>query len=161
MNGFPQAIFRLYGAGSTPRLGNSVTRGVKSSHHQLREKINEVLGRKHHWGVQRNHEAGPQSQVQICRQLLLTNTQSHQERIETPQLTGAPDHLRDCMTYPVEVMENVGRVSRSEARRGDTDDGHAVRDLYLLLHSGQVVRLALCSAWHVAELHCSMIHPLA
>lgn len=63
-------------------------------------------------------------------------------------------------SHPVEVMEDVCRVSRSEARRGDADDGHVVRDFHLFLHLGQVVRLALRSAGHIRELHCSVIKPL-
>lgn len=67
-----------------------------------------------------------------------------------------------CGCYPVEVMEDVSRVSRSEARWWDADDSHAVRDLHLFLHSWQIVRLALPSgsSWHVTKLHRAMIQPL-
>lgn len=44
------------------------------THHQLWEQVNEVLRGENYWGVQGNHKAGPQSQVQIGRQLLLTHT---------------------------------------------------------------------------------------
>lgn len=44
------------------------------THHQLGEQVDEVLRGEHHRGVQRDHKARPQSQVQICRQLLLTHT---------------------------------------------------------------------------------------
>lgn len=67
-----------------------------------------------------------------------------------------------CRCYPVEVMEDVSGVSRSEARRWDADDSHAVRDLHLLLHPWQVVWLALTSssARHITELHRAVIQPL-
>lgn len=42
-------------------------------YYQLREEVDEVLRGEHHRGVQRNHEAGPQSQVQICSQFLHTH----------------------------------------------------------------------------------------
>lgn len=41
------------------------------AHHQLGEEVNEVLRGQHHRGVERNHKAGPQGQVQVGRQLLL------------------------------------------------------------------------------------------
>ena len=44
------------------------------THHQLWEEVNEVLRGENHRGVQRNYKASPQSQIQICRQLLLTHT---------------------------------------------------------------------------------------
>lgn len=47
---------------------------ILTTHHQLREEVDEVLREEHHRGVQGNHKAGPQSQVQIRRQLLLTHT---------------------------------------------------------------------------------------
>lgn len=42
-------------------------------HRQLREKVNEVLRWEHHRGIQWNHKASPQCQVQICCQLLHTH----------------------------------------------------------------------------------------
>ncbi len=67
-----------------------------------------------------------------------------------------------CECYPVEVMEDVSRVSRSEAGWWDADDSHVVGNLHLLLHPWKVVWLALSSSsgWHVAELHCTVIQPL-
>lgn len=43
-------------------------------HRQLREEVDEVLRGEHHRGIQRNHKASPQCQVQICCQLLYTHT---------------------------------------------------------------------------------------
>lgn len=43
-------------------------------HRQLREEVDEVLRWEHHRGIQWNHKAGPQCQVQICCQLLHTHT---------------------------------------------------------------------------------------
>lgn len=43
---------------------------TKAPYYQLGEEVNEVLRGEHHRGVQRNHKAGPQSQVQIRSQLL-------------------------------------------------------------------------------------------
>lgn len=63
-------------------------------------------------------------------------------------------------SHPVEVVEDVGGVSGPKARRGHADDGHAVRDLHLLLHPRQVVGLALRPGGHVGELHRSVIQPL-
>ena len=66
----------------------------------------------------------------------------------------------EMFRYPVEVMKDVGGVPGSEAGRGHADDGHAVRDLHLLLHLGQVVGLALPPGGHVTELHGTVVHPL-
>lgn len=131
---------------------------VISAHHQLREEVDEVLRGEHHRGVQRNHEAGPQSQVQVRRQLLLEQTQkSGGNRRRQERSRGS---VRE--RYPVEVVEDVGGVSGPEAWRRDADDGHAVRDLHLLLHLRQVVWLALSvtSGRHIAELHRAVIQPL-
>ncbi|TNN47730.1 hypothetical protein EYF80_042049 [Liparis tanakae] len=67
-----------------------------------------------------------------------------------------------CVRYPVEVVEDVGGVSGSEAGRRHADDGHAVGDLHLLLYLRQVVRLVLPagSGRHVAELHGAVVQPL-
>lgn len=67
-----------------------------------------------------------------------------------------------CQRYPVEVVQDVGGVSGPEARGRDTDDSHAVRDLHLLLHLRQVVRLALpaVAGGHGAKLHGAVIQPL-
>lgn len=51
-----------------------------------------------------------------------------------------------CERYPVEVVQDVGGVSGPEARGRDTDDGHAVGDLHLLLYLWQVIWLALPAA---------------
>lgn len=131
---------------------------VIGAHHQLREEVDEVLRGEHHRGVQRNNEAGPQSQVQVRRQLLLEQT--HKSGGNRRWQERSRGSVRE--RYPVEVVEDVGGVSRSEAWRRDADDCHAVRDLHLLLHLRQVVRLALSvsSGRHVAELHRAMIQPL-
>lgn len=59
-------------------------------------------------------------------------------------------------------MEDVSRISRSEAGWWDADDGHAVGDLHLLLHPGQIVWLTLSfiAGRHATELHRTVIQPL-
>lgn len=132
-----------------------------TAHRQLREEVYEVLRGEHHWGIQRNHKAGPKCQVQVRCQLLHTHTvmKRNIKLINGIRSLWLLQWLGGF--YPVEVMEDVCWISWSETRRWDTDDGRVVRNLHLLLHLWQVVWLALSftSNWCV-ELHHAVIQPL-
>ena len=43
---------------------------MPQAHHELHEEVHEVVGGENHGRVQRDHEAGPQRQVEIRSQLL-------------------------------------------------------------------------------------------
>lgn len=91
---------------------------------------------------------GITKQVLRVRSRYAVSFYSQRKVIREEFKTNSLDHVRRsvCGCYPVEVMEDVSRVSRSEARWWDADDSHAVRDLHLFLHSWQVVWLALPSS---------------
>ena len=52
------------------------------AHHELHEEVHEILGGKNHGRVQRDHEAGPQSQVEVRSQLLRQGTSTHTARLD-------------------------------------------------------------------------------